>query len=211
MLFNMYLKSLKRTFFQSAFKLRTIVLMFLNQIFKLVYSNKEILNLMLLIWRLNLFYLLYFSLKRLNELLKQLYLMAILRARVTDINHLIKMVYINNIFRLKLFVILIGIRIKIKVTILNLYNIVYSTYKTSDNYNKSLMYFKILNKTLQYLKFLKKTYLRRYTGLWKKCEWKNDCNKWIHFKNTILFFNKNYIIVIPFKAITYRLNDLKYK
>jgi hypothetical protein len=75
------------------------------------------------------------------------------------------MVYINDIFRLKVFEILIGIRIKIKVTILNQDNIINSTNNTSENDNKSLMYFKIINKTLQNLEFLKKPNLRRYTGL----------------------------------------------
>jgi len=80
-------------------------------------------------------------------------------------NHIIKMVYINDIFRLKVFEILIGIRIKIKITILNQDNIINSTNNTSENDNKSLMYFKIINKTLQNLEFLKKPNLRRYTGL----------------------------------------------
>jgi hypothetical protein len=123
---------------------------------------------------------------------------------IIKINHLIKMAYIKNIFRLRIFVILIGIRIKIKITIFYLDNIINSTYKTSNNYNKSLMDFKIFNKTLQNLKFLKKTYLRRYSGLWKKSQWENNSNKWIHFKNTILFFNKNNIIIVPFKTIAYR-------
>jgi len=98
----------------------------------------------------------------------------------------------------------------INIQIFNNSQIIKSTYHATLDYKYRLIYFSTINNSKYYLEFLKKSNKWRNTSLRKQCLGLKNSYKWIHVKNSRLFFNKYNIIVISFLIWTDWLKYLKY-